>query len=198
MLEDQIKRRVLFVDDDPLLLESFCTAMRKEPFTVVTALSGNEGLAALEQQHIDVVVSDQQMPGMTGADFLEAVAHRYPHTVRIMLTGNASLDLAIRAINKGQIYRFFTKPCNPVALAYTIRHALQVRELARATTQLLARAKAQHALLIDLEQEHPGITEVDWAPGGRIMIDETDTDIDELISEIHLELERAESVNKPG
>jgi two-component system probable response regulator PhcQ len=73
---------------------------------------------------VDVVISDEKMPGMSGSEFLSLVRQEYPDTIRIILTGYGSLESAIRAINEGEIYRLFTKPCNVIDLAITIRLAL--------------------------------------------------------------------------
>ncbi|HET6164072.1 MAG TPA: response regulator [Planctomycetota bacterium] len=126
-----MKESVLFVDDDPQLLDALRDSLRREPYEVVTAGSAAEGLAILESRPIDVVVSDERMPGMTGSAFLAEVRRKHARTIRIILTGQASLDGAIRAINDGEIYRFLVKPCAPLQVARTVRDALLLRGLAR-------------------------------------------------------------------
>jgi DNA-binding NtrC family response regulator len=148
---------VLFVDDEPALLEGLRNALRKEPYEVLTACSASEGLRCLHERRIDVVVSDERMPGASGSDFLSFVRQRFPDTVRIMLTGQCSLEAAIQAINEGEIYRLLTKPCGPVLLAQTLRDALLFLDLTREGARLLATVKQQRKRLDDLERSHPGI-----------------------------------------
>src|SRR5579871_4385178 len=96
---------VLFLDDEPAILEGFARLLRKEPYTVLTATSGVAALAVLGRQPIDVVVSDERMPGMSGSEFLDQVRTQYPCIIRIMLTGQARMEVATRAIQQG-LYRF--------------------------------------------------------------------------------------------
>lgn len=101
--------RVLCVDDDPNILEGYKRQLRKE-FELATAVGPEQGLRMVtEQGPFAVVVSDLQMPGMNGIDFLAQVRTHEPDTVRMLLTGNAELQAAIDAINQGQIFRFLTK-----------------------------------------------------------------------------------------
>jgi two-component system, probable response regulator PhcQ len=156
-----LEQTVLFVDDEQALLDGLRNALRKEPYDILTANSAQEGLRVLHEGRIDVVVSDERMPGVSGSDFLAYVRQRYPETVRIMLTGQASLDATIQAINEGEIYRFLTKPCSPVQLAQTLRSAFLLRNLTREAARLLATVRRQRRLLQELERRHPGITSVE-------------------------------------
>src|SRR5690606_30566059 len=131
-----------------------------EPFEVICAASADEALDLLRAQPVDVVVSDQEMPGTTGTVFLSQVRQAFPETVRFMLTGKPTLEVAVQAINEGAISRFFTKPCNPVELAVTIRQALQHKDLIAASKRLLLTVKEQATELARLEQQYPGISEL--------------------------------------
>lgn len=103
--------RVLFVDDEPAVLESIAVNLRRT-FDVVTATSGAAGLEYLRaQSDFAVVVSDMRMPKMDGATFLALALDASPDTTRILLTGQADLDSAIKVVNHGQVFRFLTKPC---------------------------------------------------------------------------------------
>ena len=139
------RARILCVDDEPAVLEGLRLALRPYPFEILTAASAIRGLEILAATPVDVVVSDEQMPGMSGSEFLEIVCRKYPETVRITLTGQASLDAAIRAINEGEIYRFVLKPCNPVDLAHNIQSALQLKRLRDESVQLLAALRQRTA-----------------------------------------------------
>ena len=122
-----MRTSVLFVDDDLSVLHGLVRRMRKEPFELRTATSGEEALGILARSSIDLIVSDMNMPGMSGMDFLAKVAKEYPDCVRIMLTGRPTLDVAMDAINNGEVYRFLTKPYDAGALAALIRKALEQR-----------------------------------------------------------------------
>jgi DNA-binding NtrC family response regulator len=190
MTMDEIPTRetrgtVLLVDDDPNVLGGIRDALRRYSFAIFTATSGSEALQLLETNAVDVVVSDERMPNMPGSEFLSIVRQRHPQTIRIVLTGQASLGAAIRAINEGEVYRFLTKPCSAVDLADTIQHALQLRALARESARLLARTRDQDQILRDLEDRHPGISAVRRNTDGAIMLEEIG-DVDELIRQIEL------------
>ena len=178
-------RKVLFVDDEPHVTESLKRALRKEPYEVLSANSAKEALEILGREPVDVVISDEKMPGIQGSEFLALVCKLYPETIRIILTGHGSMEAAIRAINEGEIYRFLTKPCNEVELTITILQALQLKDLKVVSQQLLERNKNQSAILRELEKEHPGITKVKRGSTGAIILDDDiDNDIDKLIKKI--------------
>ena len=119
--------RVLFVDDDPNVTRAMKVALRKEPYEILTAGSGQEALEILETRRCAVVVSDERMPGMSGAELLARVRERHPDTIRIVLTGQASVDAAMQAINQAQVWRFLMKPCAPEDLALCLSSALEER-----------------------------------------------------------------------
>jgi two-component system, probable response regulator PhcQ len=177
---------VLLVDDEPQILAGLKNALRKMPFTILTATSGRQALVLLDENEVDVVVSDERMPGMTGTEFLGIVRQRYPHTIRIILTGQASLEAAIRAINEGEVYRFLTKPCNPMDLTITIQRALQLRNLAWESSRLLARTREQKKVLQDLENKYPGISEVKVDANGAILLEGIEG-LDDLIRQLEKE-----------
>ena len=129
--------RILCVDDDPNILEGYKRQLRKE-FELTTAVGPEQGVRTVtEQGPFAVVVSDLQMPGMNGIEFLAQVRNHEPDTVRMLLTGNAELQAAIDAINQGQIFRFLTKPCTPETLASALTAALAQHRLITAERELL-------------------------------------------------------------
>lgn len=121
----QDKIRVLYVDDELNSLLSFKANFRKY-FEIYTAESAMEGLKILGSKKIHIVITDQQMPDISGTEFLESIANDYPETVRIFLTGFDDISAAVGAINKGQIFRYMTKPWNEAALKATIEDAYAV------------------------------------------------------------------------
>jgi DNA-binding NtrC family response regulator len=194
--------KILFVDDDPFVTEALKRMLRKEPYAMLSADSAGQALDLLSREPVDVVISDEIMPGMRGSDFLAIVFQKHPDTVRIILTGHANLETAVRAINDGHVYRFLTKPCNEFELILTLRQAIQHNELAVESRRLLRAFRKQKAALLDLEKEFPGIMEMNTDSTGAIIIDESETDVDALIGQINTEMtiyelsEKAESGRK--
>jgi EAL domain-containing protein (putative c-di-GMP-specific phosphodiesterase class I)/CheY-like chemotaxis protein len=122
---------VLFVDDEPHVTANFRIMFRKAAFKVLVANSGAQALELLASTSVDIIVSDEQMPDMPGSALLAEVRQRYPETVRIILTGEASLDAAIAAINYGGIFRFLRKPCAAEELVACLKEAAHARETQR-------------------------------------------------------------------
>lgn len=124
-----MSEKILFVDDDSNILEAYKRQMRKR-FTIETALGGEEGLAVIARNGpFAVVVADMRMPRMDGIEFLMKVKTIAPHTVRMMLTGNADQQTANDAVEKGQVFHYLTKPCNPDVLTKAIDAGLSLYQL---------------------------------------------------------------------
>ncbi len=103
--------KILFVDDEPNVLQGIKRILRGH-YVIQTAGSGAEALAVLEKEgSYSVIVSDMRMPNMNGLELLTTVATRWPHMVRMALTGQTDIVTAAEAVNTGQVYRFLTKPC---------------------------------------------------------------------------------------
>lgn len=187
---------VLLVDDEPRITTAIQRTLRREAFEICTAASAREALEVLANRAIDVVVSDEKMPGMSGTEFLAVVQKEYPATIRIVLTGHASLDTAIKAINEGSIFRFMTKPCNPSELAVTIRQALQQKQLIDGSRRMLGMLKKQSSMLDRLEEEHPGITSIERDESGAIVIDGEAADVDALLR--HIDEETSRTTRRKG
>jgi DNA-binding NtrC family response regulator len=187
-----MQHKVLFVDDEPNVTKALKRALRGEHYDILTADSADEALEILARESVDVVVSDENMPGMTGSEFLAIVCDKYPDSIRIILTGQGSLEVAMQAINNAQIYRFFTKPWNDVDLAITIRQALQQKDLVQESQRLLKMARHQSTILQELEKEHPGLTSVEKDGSGRILMEDEDCDFDALLEQINKEVTKAE------
>jgi putative nucleotidyltransferase with HDIG domain len=123
---------VLFVDDESHILTSLKREFRDFPHPVCFAESGPDGLQLLEQHRIGVVVSDNNMPGMEGVEFLSHVRTRWPDVCRIMLTGKASMQVAISAINRCGASQFITKPWNAAEMRKIVEDALDTHRMTRA------------------------------------------------------------------
>ncbi|PON11792.1 two-component system response regulator, partial [Candidatus Entotheonella serta] len=141
---------VLVLDDEPKVLSGLKRALRKEPYELLCATTADEALAILHERSIDVVISDQDMPGMTGTVFLAKVRESYPSTCWFMLTGKATLDVALQAINDDAVRQFFTKPCDSATLAQSIRNILREKDL----EQALERARQRELELKDRLLSH--------------------------------------------
>jgi response regulator RpfG family c-di-GMP phosphodiesterase len=128
---------ILFVDDEPRMLEGLAILLRKE-YEVHVASSGEQALQKMrELPALAVVVSDMRMPGMDGATFLHAALQSCPHATRMLLTGEAGRDGAILAVNKGQIFRFLTKPCPIEELKTALDSAVAHHRLMNAERSVL-------------------------------------------------------------
>jgi len=129
--------KILVVDDEPNVLHSIKRQLRKK-FSLDTATSGPEALKMLKESGpYAVIIADMRMPGMNGIELLAKVKEEFPDTVRMMLTGNADQETAIRAVNEGNIFRFMNKPCPVELLEKNIEAALEQYRLIIAERQLL-------------------------------------------------------------
>jgi two-component system, probable response regulator PhcQ len=177
---------ILLVDDEPNVSEALKRALRREPYEFLTATSAADAQKVLAVQHIDVVISDEQMPGMPGSEFLAVVRKEYPHTIRMVLSGQASLDAAVRAINEGEVHRFFLKPCNPTDLIVSVRQALAHKRLEDQSRRLLRDYQRQASLLARVEKHSPQLLRLDIDEFGAVVVDEADLegDLTDLLMEI--------------
>lgn len=172
---------ILLVDDEPAVTAGLRRTLRKDPWRILEAHSGPEALTVLAREPVDVVISDEAMPGMSGCELLAEVRRRYPETTRVILSGHSNLESAVRAINEGEIYRFFLKPCHEADLRFGIQEALRIKALEAERRSLLHTVKEQSKQLRELERCNPGITRVSRGADGAILIDdegsEEETDV---------------------
>lgn len=129
---------ILCVDDEPGILSALRRLFRARGYQVCSAESGRAGLALLQTQAVDLVISDMRMPEMDGVEFLAQVRRRWPDSVRLLLTGYADIGTVIEAINRGEIYRYITKPWDDDEMALIVREALAHRALALEQKRLAA------------------------------------------------------------
>ncbi len=123
-MTDKIK--VLYVDDEENNLFSFKATFRLK-YQVFTAISGSDAIAVLNQNpNIEVILTDQRMPEMTGVEFLKSILSIHPDPIRILLTGYADLQASIDAVNEGKIFHYLSKPWNEEEVDMTIQKAHQV------------------------------------------------------------------------
>jgi diguanylate cyclase (GGDEF)-like protein/PAS domain S-box-containing protein len=117
---------LLLVDDEPNVLNSLRRLFRREGYRILTAASGAEALETLALQPVQVIVSDQRMPGMSGVEFLSKVKELYPETIRISLSGYSEISTVTDAINKGAIWKYITKPWDDETLLQEVRNAFRL------------------------------------------------------------------------
>ncbi|MCK4427643.1 MAG: response regulator [candidate division Zixibacteria bacterium] len=175
--------RILIVDDEENILSSLKRLFRKEPYQILTARSGEEGLKILDDHQVDLIISDLKMPQMNGIEFLKRAKEKNPVPLRIVLTGHADLRSIIDAIDQGEIYRFLLKPWDDEELKMTIRQALDYYHLWKENRTLVRTVKKQSQVLQQLEKEHPGISVVERDENGTIVLTgkELTKTVDELI-----------------
>ncbi|MGC2064214.1 MAG: response regulator [Thermodesulfovibrionales bacterium] len=180
---------LLIVDDEPNVVAALKRSLFNEEIEILTAPGGREGLEVLSQHPVQVVISDERMPFMSGSEFLAGVKGLYPHTVRLMLTGQASIEAAMRAINDGEIYRFFTKPWDDVSLAFAIRSAFEKYDL-EAENRILLQTVRRHAVEMKLlERQFPGISNVTRDESGMIILENlSDEELYEIVKQCEEEL----------
>ena len=116
---------ILYVDDEENNLISFKATFRLK-FNVSIAVSADEAMKVLETKSVEIIITDQRMPNITGIEFLEKVIEKYPEPIRILLTGYADMNAVIDAVNKGKIYHYLSKPWSERELEETIKKAFEV------------------------------------------------------------------------
>ena len=185
------KSKLLLVDDEPNLTSALVRSLDRSQFEIFTADSAQKGLLILAGNNIDVVVSDERMPGMTGSQFLTEVRKKWPNTIRMILSGQADLEAAVRAINEGEVYRFLLKPCHPKELQMTILQGLQQKKLVAQSRKLLQEHQKTQNLLEELEKASPGITKIEMDEDGAIMMDDSEgggDDVQSLLDDLEREM----------
>lgn len=141
---------LMLVDDEPNILQALRRVLRQEGYRLLMAYNGEEALAIMQNEPVDLVVSDSRMPGMDGAELLSRIQQTWPDCRRLMLTGHADMTSTIRAINEGQIYRYISKPWNDDELRLTIRQALEHQLAEREQRRLEALTQVQNQELSSL------------------------------------------------
>ena len=152
----RFEHTVLFVDDEVNILKALQRLFRQESMNVLTASRAPEALEILDKTPAQVVVTDQRMPEMSGVDLLSSVRERHPDIVRMMLTGYTEINMAVDAINRGEIYRLITKPWNDDELRATIRQAFDHADLKNEIKRLEQVTREQNFKLQDLNRNLEG------------------------------------------
>ncbi len=141
-----ITSTLLFIDDEANILSALKRLFQPLGYNILTANNGAEALALLEKETVDLVISDMRMPQMTGAELLEQMRSKWPDVVRILLTGYSDMTSTIAAINRGEIYRYISKPWDDNDIVLIVRDALERK-------RLLADKKRLEALTLHQNEE---------------------------------------------
>jgi len=163
------KHTILVVDDEELFLEYIKNMFSGESYKVITASSGEQGLEILKKQHVSMVISEYRIPLMSGLEFLEKVRIIYPDILTVMVTDQADINLAIRAINEAGVYKFLLKPWDDINFKNTIKRTLESLQVIKERDVLIRKVKTHEATLKDLEKRYPGITKVEKDEDGYIL-----------------------------
>ncbi len=157
---------LLLVDDELSILKSLKRLLRREKYQILTATNGREALDVLAKtdEEVSLIISDQRMPEMTGAQFLAEAVNISPDSVRFLLTGYADLNAVADAVNKGRIHRYITKPWNDDEINELIRMALSQVELRKENARLTELTERQNAELAKLNKDlEKKVQERTWA-----------------------------------
>jgi response regulator RpfG family c-di-GMP phosphodiesterase len=150
---EQKPANLLFVDDEANVLKSLRRLFRGGDYVTHLAGGGLEGLQVLEQESIDLIISDMRMPQMDGAEFLSRAAESWPDVVRILLTGFADIESTISAVNKGKIYSYCSKPWDDQELKALVDKALAQKRMAEERIQLFEIINQQNQQLKDFNSQ---------------------------------------------
>lgn len=146
------ERSILLVDDEESVRESLHRLLSGDGYRITTAESGEEGLVALrDNPGIQLVISDHNMPGMTGIEFLKLVRSRHPAVMRVMLTADPDPETVVRSINEGEVYRFIRKPWDNASLREMIFFAFETVLLEDEKRRLIEVVRRQREALRQLD-----------------------------------------------
>ncbi len=155
---------IVCVDDDEAMLHTIARCLKREPFELRTTLSASEALAWVASDDVAVLVSDYDMPEMTGAQLAGHARRVRPETVRILLTGKRTLEAAVDGINQGEIFRFLNKPFENDVLRQAVHAGIERNRELLVMSGDRERRERREALRAALETEFPGISSVTRKP----------------------------------
>jgi DNA-binding NtrC family response regulator len=181
--------QVLFVDDDPLLLQGIVRSLAREPYKLHCAPDADAALNIMRSEPIDILVSDDQMPGMPGNELVAQVHQEFPLVLSILLTGQATVGSLVHALNHGHVFRVLLKPCRADEIAGTIRRALVHRAIWNRCREALPLLRDLGDLLDVVDRTAPAHTR------NPALTKEGDhLDLDDLAAALDAGIERAREV----
>jgi DNA-binding NtrC family response regulator len=131
-------RTILVVDDEAAVRRALTSALQRAGYSVMATDNGRQALELLQENTIDLIISDHHMPELSGIDLLKLVRVRHPHVVRIIITADKEPDTAVRSINESEVYRFIAKPWNDSDLRTIMHFAFETIRLEREKRRLLS------------------------------------------------------------
>lgn len=158
---------ILCVDDSIVMIRWLTRMLSDLDAEVITVTSADQGLAVLLGRDVAVVVADYEMPEMDGVEFLAQARQIQPETTRILLTGNSSAETALASVNRGEVFRYLTKPIEPVALRHAIDAALVQHQAARMLEEAKRRRERSERLRGAIVEEYPDLLTVARDDAGR-------------------------------
>lgn len=152
--------KVLFIDDEPSILQALRRLLAEEPYEVHTTTDAEEALRIVRDEKPTVVIADYYMPQTKGADLLHRVRDIDGGIVRIIFTGRPDLQVVLRSISVGEIYRLIVKPWDNDDLKMVLRNAIDYGELMRERDRLMVEIDKDRQTLEAIERRHPGLTKL--------------------------------------
>jgi len=178
----QQPHNILVVDDEKNVLNAIKRIFRPyELINCITTTDPFEALKIVDEKNIDLIITDQRMPGLTGIELLKMIAIRHPEIIKIILSAYSDLNVILQAINEVGVYKFILKPWNNEDFLLTVIRALEWKELIGKNKSLQEEIKKRDAILAYWEQRYPGITKgINTDENGEVYI-ELDGDLEELV-----------------
>ncbi|MDD5729560.1 MAG: response regulator [Candidatus Omnitrophica bacterium] len=168
-----VKHTIFVLDDEQNILNSLSRLLRTDDREIHTAENIQQALEKLKGVGgVDLVISDNRLPDGQGVDFLVKVKQLYPDCIRILFTGYPDLEAAIQAINKGQVYRFITKPWDNEELKMIVKQSLEYFDVLRDNKVLLKIAREQAERLEALQKKYPQVPPAELEKGSIYIIEE--------------------------
>jgi signal transduction histidine kinase len=146
------RRRLLVIDDEPEIVTALRRQFRRR-YDVLMAHSAAEGYGIMAAEPVQVIISDQRMPGMSGTEFYRTVKHEFPDAVRLILTGYADLQAVVAAINDGNVFRYITKPWDPAELDTIVEQAFEHYDLIQHNRRLMQDLRRSNEILEERVRE---------------------------------------------
>lgn len=156
---------ILVVDDDKTFANILQRLIQAEGYRVLVTQDPLAAISILAKENIDILISDITMPRISGLELVAAARRDFPHVLRILMTGDGSVDFAMRAINEGEVFRYLLKPFQKEALLTTLQESVVRLQELRAVQLASQETAAQRHLFEELEREHPGISSVSLSDG---------------------------------
>jgi DNA-binding NtrC family response regulator len=156
---------ILLVDDESMITNALSRILRSEGYRVVTTQNPLEAIAILSKQPIDILLSDIEMPGISGLDLVDLVRREFPGVLRILLTAHLTTQSMLRAINEGQVFRYLQKPIEREKFLETLKEATEYLITLRQNETVSQQKQQQERLRAELEEEYPGLHAVTLQDG---------------------------------